>query len=140
MSNVRTMKIFRWFLVTPAGILGWYVGVIAALSIYEIKERLCLPEYIVSGMCHASWSSHVTSVSLVLGSLISGALVVLLPTISAPAYRSRVALIAYILGLICSLYWLFYGEWVPVVWAAVGGGLMLWRTQKVLTRHSRGTR
>jgi hypothetical protein len=126
MEIVRTM---RWILAVPAAVAGWYLGVIAALGIRQLGERLCPVEYIVSGTCHAPWSSFATDFALVAGSLVCGSLVVLLPALIAPAHRGRVALIAYAAGLAAAAYWLLHGFWLPVAAAALAGGATLWRIQ-----------
>ena len=129
------MRIVRWLLTVPVAAVGWYIGLITALVIHEISERLCPTEHLVSGRCHAPWSAFATDFALALGSLICGSLVVLLPTLIAPSYRGRVAVLAYTFGLAGSVYWLLHGLWVPVVWAALAGGITLWRVQIVLTRR-----
>lgn len=131
MSNptlqVRFIRILRWLLMVPAAIIGWYIGIIIALLVHMVSERLCPTEHIVSGTCHAPWSSLVSSVSLALGSMVCGTLAVLLPTLTAPSHRTKVALCAYVAGLACSVYWLAHSLWVPVAWAALAGAITLWR-------------
>ena len=133
------MRIIRWMLTVPAAVIGWYIGVIAALGLRQLNERLCPFEYIVSGSCHAPWSSFVKDVALAVGSLTCGALVVLLPALIAPSCRVRVAQLAYAGGLVCSAYWLFHGFWIPVAWAALAGAAALWRMHKVLIHPSTRT-
>lgn len=133
------LHMVRWFLTVPAAVIGWYIGIVVALGIRQLSERLCPVEYIVSGMCHAPWSSFATDFALAAGSSICGSLVVLLPALIAPSYRGRVALLAYLAGLACSAYWLLHGLWSPVVWAALAGAVTLWRTQTVPTHPSTPT-
>jgi hypothetical protein len=130
------VHLVRWIFAIPAAIVGWYIGVIVALGIRQLGEHLCPVEYIVSGLCHAPWSSFVTDFALVLGSLICGSLVVLLPALIAPSFRGRVAQLAYAAGLACSAYWLLQGFWLPVASAALAGGLTLWRIQANLAQPS----
>lgn len=120
--------IVRWFLTVPAAIFGWYIGVIAALTIQKLCEWLCPIKYVVSGMCYAPWSSFVSNVGLTVGSVICGSLVVLLPALTAPSHRVMVARVAYTAGLVSSAYWIAQGFWVPVVLAAIAGALTLWHT------------
>jgi len=129
------MHTVRWLLTVPIAVLGWYLGLIAALLIHWVSERLCPAEYVVSGLCYAPWSSFVSNFSLALGASICGSLTVLLPTLIAPSYRGRVALLAFASGLACSAYWVFHGVWVPVAWAALAGAVTLWRIQTVV-RHA----
>ena len=121
-------------LTLPAAITGWYIGVIVALLVHRIDQKLCPSEYLVSGNCMAPWSSFTSGIALALGSWVCGALTVLLPTLVAPSHRGRVALLSYVCGLTGSAYWLLHGHWVPVAWAAVAGAITLWRIQIILAR------
>lgn len=133
------MHIFRWLLVVPIAIVGWYIGLFTWAGIYQLNEWLCPNEYKVSGMCYAPWTGYVHNFAIASGSIVAAALVVLLPTLIAPSHRYNVARVSYILGLICSIYFLVIGPWVPVAWAALGGGISLWFILRVLTLRSRGT-
>ena len=133
---MKPIHALRMALTVPAGVAGWYIGVIVALLVHQIDQKLCPSEYLVSGTCRAPWSSLVNGIALASGSLVCGALTVLLPTLVAPFHRARVALLAYGLGLTGSAYWLFHGHWVPVAWAAVAGAIALWRVRIILARQS----
>lgn len=135
--NFKTMCTVRWLLTVPIAVIGWYIGVVAALLIHWVNERLCPAEYVVSGMCDAPWSSFVSDFALALGASICGSLTVLLPTLIAPSSRGRVALLAFASGLACSAYWAFHGVWVPVAWAALAGAVTLWRIQTVVGHANR---
>lgn len=133
---VGPVHLVRWIFAIPGAVAGWYIGVVVALGIRQLGERLCPAEHLVSDLCHAPWSSFVTDFALVTGSLICGSLVVLLPALIAPSHRHRVAQLAYAVGLASSAYWLFHGFWLPVASAALAGGATLWRIQALLTHPS----
>ena len=128
------MRKLRMALTVPAAIAGWYLGVIVALLIHQVSQRLCPASYAASGACWAPWPAFASDVALALGSLVCGAFTVLLPTLVAPSHRARVAQLAYAGGLTCSIYWLLHGHWVPVAWAAMAGAVTVWRIQIVLAR------
>jgi len=132
---VGPVNLVRWIFAVPAAVAGWYIGMIVALGIRQLGERLCPVEHIVSGLCHAPWSSFATDFALVTGSLVCGSLVVLLPALIAPAHRHRVAQLAYAGGLAAAAYWLLQGFWLPVAAAALAGGATLWRIQAGPTRR-----
>ncbi len=119
-------------LTVPAAIAGWYIGVVVALLLHRAGQWLCPSKHVVSGTCLAPWPSFVSDASLALGSLVCGALTVLLPTLVAPCHRIKVALLAYVSGLACSAYWLLHGHWLPVSLAALAGAVTLWRIKAVL--------
>jgi hypothetical protein len=120
------MNTFRWLLILPVIIFGWYVGIFSAIAIYKSNEWLCPTQYIVSGMCYAPWSSFIEEFSVTFGSVISASLIVLLPSLVAPSRHVVVAFATYIFGLLCSSYWLVHGSREPVAWAAIGGAITLW--------------
>lgn len=119
------MRTLRWILTVPAGMVGWYAGVIVALMVHSLVDRLCPQEHVVSGACFAPWSSFANEACLALGAVICGALVVALPAWVAPAHRFQVAATAYGLGLLSSLVWVWHGFWGPPAWAALGGAVAL---------------
>lgn len=127
------MTILRWLLLIPAAVLGWYVGVLVAITVYEVGDGFCPAAQVVSGMCHASWFGVFSDVALVLGSSVCGALVVLFPTLMAPYGRIRVAWMAYVCGLLGSAYFLLEGLWLPVLVAASAGAVMVWVIHKRCT-------
>jgi hypothetical protein len=130
------MKILRWLLVIPVAVIGWYIGLIVAILVHATGEHLCPAEEIVSGFCTAPWMAYVDDFALALGSILCGILVVLFPALLAPSHRGTVAAVAYASGLILSTSFLIHGIWLPVAWAALSGGLALWRVRVALARSS----
>ena len=129
------MNKLRWLLAAPAAIFGWYLGLFAVSGGYMLIESLCPSEHVVSGMCFASWVPLVGNILLAFGSVVAGVMTVLLATLVAPGYKGRVALTAYMTGLVGSIYWAKHGYWLPVVCAAIGGGICLWLIYIVLTKR-----
>lgn len=127
------MNLLRWPFTILAAILGWYIGVVMALLAHMGLQRSCPAEYVVSQTCHAPWSGFGDVVFLAAGSLVSGTLAVLLPTLVAPCHRIRVARLAYAAGLLSSAYWLAHEFWHPVGCAALAGAVTLWRIQRALS-------
>ena len=123
------LRLLRWMLVVPSGILGWYLGMIVAMLIYKANQALCPARYLVSGVCAAPWSIYVEKMAFFIGGGVVGALVVLLPALMAPNHRKQVALIAYGLGLACSIGVLLsmFSLWNAVLPAVLAGGWVLWR-------------
>jgi len=131
-NQVSALRWVRWLLVVPSAFVGWYIGVIVPILIFKANEALCPTHYLVSGMCHSPWSAWIEGVAIIIGSVLAGALVVLLPALIAPTHRKPVALIAYVIGLACSLFVLILmlDLWYAVVSAAVAGGVSLWRVHR----------
>ena len=125
------ISILRWLLTAPVALAGFYIGLLVFGLIYEINERWCPEAYLVSGMCHAPWSWHAGQFAVVLGAFVSGALVVLLPALTAPSHRKAVALLFYALGLACALFVWMSGMHAAKIAAAVGGAISVWRIHDV---------
>lgn len=121
------MKLVRWLLTVPAGVAGWYAGVVVALLGHAAGEFACPAGQMISGHCAAEWSPWVNHAALVTGALICGALAVLLPALTAPSHRLATARLAYASGIACSMYWVAHGVLLPVACATFAGGLTLWR-------------
>ena len=136
----RNLQTLRWLFVVPSAFVGWYVGLIVALLIYSARKALCPTKYVVSGMCNAPWSPFVEGLAIIFGGILSGAMVVMLPTFFAPNHQKRVAWIAYGLGLLSSIYLLVLitGIWHAVLSSAIGGGIVLWRFVRTDSVASKG--
>lgn len=138
-NKVNAISWLRWLLLVPSAFTGWYVGLIVALVIHRAHKAICPAHYLVSGMCHAPWTPLVQNSAIIIGSILAGALVVLLPALLAPSHRKRVAWIAYGLGFLYSMYFLVV---IPDIWHAVlssviAGSIVLWllfRTDSVASK------
>lgn len=139
--KVNALRVVRWLLVVPFAFAGWYVGLIVALVIHTAHKALCPAQYLVSGMCAAPWSEFVQGSAIIIGAILVGALVVLLPALIAPNHRKRMAWIAYLFGLLYSVYFLVSipGIWQAVVAAAVAGAWVLWLFHHAGSVDSKGT-
>jgi hypothetical protein len=128
-SKVNAINWLRWLLLVPSAFTGWYVGLIVSLAIYRAHKAICPAHYLVSGMCHAPWTPLVQNSAINIGSILAGALVVLLPAFLAPSHRKRVAWIAFGLGFLYSMYFLVLlpDIWHAVLSSVIGGGIVLWR-------------
>ncbi len=126
----------RWLLTVPGAIAGFYMGLALWGVIYHLNERLCPEAYRVSGMCHAPWSWHVQQAAFGIGACVCGIMVVLLPTLIAPAYRKRVAAVFYLLGLTSAVFFPVQGMLLERFAAALGGGITLWRIHVALTKNT----
>ena len=142
MNASRAFRTLRWLLTVPAGIAGWYLGVMLAMGIAVLTDSL-QPHLAPGPVLHdPAWHALSQHVAIGAGALLCGALAVALPAWVAPAHRDRIALLAYAIGLACSAYWLIHLLWQPVAWAALSGAVVCWRLQgfgfarRVLRRHA----
>jgi len=139
-SKVNAINWLRWLLLVPSAFIGWYVGLIVALVIHRAHKAICPAHYLVSGMCHAPWTPLVQNSAIIIGSILAGALVVLLPAVLAPSHRMRVAWIAYGLGFLYSMYFLVLMPdiWHAVLSSVIGGGFVLRRFLRTDSVDSKG--
>ena len=89
----------RWLLIVPVAVAGWFLAFVGTLELYELIYYFCPIEYQVSGTCQHDAAVIAENVLIALGAGLSAVLVVLLATITAPAYKSQVAAAALCLGL-----------------------------------------
>jgi hypothetical protein len=113
----------------PAGIVGWYLGVMLALGIVYLTQNIRAFMHTGSSLAAAAGSPTIENLAIIVGALCCGALAVALPAWVAPAHRDRIALLAYAIGLACSTYWLFNLIWQPVACAALSGAVACWWLQ-----------
>jgi hypothetical protein len=118
----KPLHIIRWILVPLSAVLGWYIAFFIALAILNYAGNFCPPELVSSGTCMAKWYSKAENIIINIGAGLGAVLVVLLPTLIAPAYRSSVAAIAYVAGTLAAL-WLGFGllgmiRFSPSSWAS----------------------
>lgn len=142
----RFVYIIRWLLVPASAVLGWFMALFGSLFLVDFIYNLCPPELIVSGLCTTKWYSPAESATIFFGSALSAAFVVLFPTLFAPKYRFRVAVVAYCMGVL-ALLWLgqdFFRtpEWFtaqPLVAALVAGLLTVFLIKGWLLKRDRRT-
>ena len=103
--NVRRLlrPWLRWIAVVPAAVAGWWLVVVVAITLHGLVFSFCAPEDVVSGACVAPWFSQFESALLYFAVALSATLVVLVPTIMAPAHRRLIAWVAYLVGAIVAL-------------------------------------
>ena len=119
----------RWLLIVPLGIAGGWAGIIAAIALHGISTRLCPSELLISGMCTAWWFRYAELMSFCLGAAFGAVLVVALPSLAAPRFHKRVAIVAFGAGVIYASYFLLragVSVLVPFAFAVVAGLLVVW--------------
>lgn len=99
-------SIARWLLMIPSIAVAWFLGIFSAFGIYVIDEKLCPPEYIISGDCFAPWSRTVHDLAFMVGPAIAAFLIVLLPSLLAPKHKKPISIIIYIVGVLVATYML----------------------------------
>jgi len=89
--------------VIPAAVAGWWLVVVVAIALHGFVFSFCAPADVVSGACVAPWFLRFETALLYSSVALSAILVVLVPTVLAPAYRRLVAWVAYASGAIVAL-------------------------------------
>lgn len=94
----RMLRLLRWALVLPAGAAGLYAGVVSALLLVTLLQRLCPIEDQISGFCYASWYGAAESSAIALGAAIGAVGAVSLPALMAPSRKRLVSALFYAFG------------------------------------------
>ena len=129
------IRALRWLLVAPMAALGWVIAFVAALATHSLIDTYCPEQYKVSNTCNWEWANLAQDVLIVIGATISAVLFVSFATATAPAFKTRVATAAFLVGLSAAT-WAFLqtSALSAFVGACVGGLLAL---LIVLKQHGR---
>lgn len=93
----------RWFVTVPAAVAGWWLVVVVAIALHGFVSSFCASQDMVSGACVAPWFLRFETALLYSSIALSAILVVLIPTVVAPAHRGLVAWVALASGAIVAL-------------------------------------
>src|SRR5262249_23392653 len=93
----------RWIAVIPAAVAAWYAALFLGLLLLPPIGSFCPKDDIVSGMCVAWWYPYAERTVIVSCVGLSALFVVLVAAAVAPAYRTRVAWVAYCAGFLVAV-------------------------------------
>jgi hypothetical protein len=134
----KPLYLIRWVLVPPSAIFGFYLAFFGSLYLLGFIGKFCPEESIISETCMARWYLRAENAMFSFGAALAAIFVVLFPSLLAPNYRFKVAVVAYLLGALAAL-WIGGGFFVAIwkfpfdsfVWAmawpmfaALGAGLI----------------
>ena len=98
MNPAERRTLVRWLMVIPAAFAGWWATFLVGLGLLALGDSQCAPDQRISDACVASWFESYERVVFITCAAIAAALVVLLPALTAPSHRRRVAWAAFIWG------------------------------------------
>ena len=124
MGKGATIALLRWVAVIPAGLLGWYIAFLAGFALLSAATNLCPAESMVSGACIASWFRYAEALIFCMSAALAAFLVVVLPVFVAPRWKSAVAWVAFVAGLIVAVYFVVYTVALVAFVSAVVAGLL----------------
>ena len=115
-------EVFRWIMVIPAAIIGWWIAIIFGLLLTNIPGYFCPPELLVSDLCMTSWYGPVMSGIMILAAALSAVLTLLFAVLTAPGKRDLVAIAIFLAGSIYATYFAFsISAWAEYTGAIVAG-------------------
>ena len=121
------INLARWILVPLSGVAVWYAVLLLGIAGYELLDRLCPPELVVSGACTASWHAPAVEVLMLVCTALVSAGIVVIPALIAPARRFQVAAVAFGCGATFAIYAASGGSlWGPFFVSALTGAGSLW--------------
>ena len=97
-------KVFRWVLVIPSSIAGYFICMFLGMANILVFEKICPEQYIVSEMCTAGYMKYVENISLIVFPSLAAVLVVLFPFLMAPSNKFKVSGISYVIGAVIAVY------------------------------------
>ena len=120
------IEIFRWIMVVPAAIIGWWIAIIIGLLLTNIPGYFCPPQLMISDICMTSWYGPVMSGIMILAAALSAVSTLLFAVLTAPAKRALVAKVIFLAGVIYATYFAFsLSAWVEYTGAIVAGSFTL---------------
>lgn len=123
-GKAATITLLRWIAVVPAALLGWYMAFLAGLALLSAATNLCPAESMVSGACVAPWFRYAEALIFCVSVALAAFLVVVLPVLVAPRWRSTVAWVAFVAGLMVAVYFVVYTAALLEFVSAVVAGLL----------------
>jgi hypothetical protein len=118
------IRALRWLLVAPMAALGWIIAFTAALATHSLIDTYCPEQYKVSNACTWEWATLTQDLLIVVGATISAVLFVSFATVTAPAYKSRVATAAFLVGLSAATWAFLQTSALSAFIGACAGGLV----------------
>ena len=129
-------EVFRWIMVIPAAVIGWWLAIIIAIMLISIPDYFCPPELVISGFCAASWYGPVVSGIMIFGAALSAVLTLVFSVLTAPRKRGLVAKVVFVAGSIYATYFAFtISAWGEYAGAIVFGLLTLFLLTKKYGRR-----
>jgi hypothetical protein len=128
------IEYLRWVLVIPASLGGYFISMFLGVSTHIAFTKLCRIQDVVSKMCAATYMEKVENISLIVFPSLAAILVVLLPSLIAPAHKLVVACIAYVLGAIVAIYLgISIGTYPILLATIISGAIMLYVVYRVVS-------
>lgn len=93
-------SLLRWMLLVPASITAWYLALFAAIALLGGLVGLCPQDQIVSGTCVAPWYHAAEQVVMCAGAGLAAVLILAVCALLAPAHKPKVAIAAYVTGVL----------------------------------------
>lgn len=123
-SRRKRRLALRWAAVVPAALVLWYATVALAMALNSLLLRFCPQSALLGGYCIADWSRPAERAIAIGCAGLAALLVVLGSAYVAPAYRLRVALLLFVIGVGLSATLLGQMAAVSEFVAVVLGGLL----------------
>lgn len=118
------IRALRWLLVAPMAALGWIIAFTTALATHSLIDTYCPEQYLVSGSCSWEWAIFAQDLLIVIGATLSAILFVSFATITAPAYKARVATVTFLVGLSAATWAFSQTSALSAFVGACAGGML----------------
>jgi dolichyl-phosphate-mannose--protein O-mannosyl transferase len=131
------IKTLRWLLVLPAAYGGWLIAFLVGLELHGLIDYFCPVEYRLSGSCQYPAAHILEEMLIAVCSAASACLVIVFATITAPAYKPRVAAVTLFLGLVVASWaYLQTSALGAFTGACLAGAMTFWLVIRRVRRKS----
>ena len=104
MGIPELVQLLRWMMILPGALVAWWTAIAVGLLYVALLERLCPPEFMLSGMCTAPWYSTAFEAGVIAGASLAAVLVMLTVILLAPMHKRVMAISAFSLGSTVAVY------------------------------------
>ncbi len=123
-SRRKRRVVLRWAAIVPVALVLWYATIALAMALNALLLRFCPETSLLGGYCTADWARPAERAIAVGCAGLAALLVVLGSAYVAPAYRQRVALLLFVIGVGVSASMIGQLAAVPEFVAVLLGGLL----------------
>jgi hypothetical protein len=114
-------------------VVGWFIAFAGALALHPLIYEFCPAQHQVSGLCSHPWAFMAEDLLVAAAAFVSAVFAVSFATRTAPRFKSQVASVVLIIGLLAAIWAYLETDASGALLGAFCGGFMT--TMLIVRRH-----